>query len=33
MNSFTNVTFDEIGVGQSLTLSRTISRADIDTLE
>ena len=32
MNSFTNVTFDEIGVGQSLTLSRTISRADIDAL-
>ncbi len=32
MSSFTNVTFDEIKVGQSLTVSRTISRNDIEAL-
>ncbi len=32
MNSFTNVTFDEIAVGQSLTVSRTISKTDIEAL-
>ncbi|MGE5239331.1 MAG: bifunctional enoyl-CoA hydratase/phosphate acetyltransferase, partial [Chloroflexota bacterium] len=32
MSSFTNVTFDEIGVGQSLTVSRTISRTDVEAL-
>jgi hypothetical protein len=32
MNSFTNVTFDEISVGQSLTVSRTLSRTDIEAL-
>lgn len=32
MNSFTNKTFDEIEVGQSLTVSRTISRTDVDAL-
>jgi phosphate acetyltransferase len=32
MSSFTNVTFDEIEVGQSLTVSRTISRTDVEAL-
>jgi phosphotransacetylase/acyl dehydratase len=32
MSSFTNVTFDEINVGQSLTVSRTMSRTDIEAL-
>lgn len=32
MNSFTNVTFDEIEVGRSITVSRTISRMDVDSL-
>ena len=32
MNSFANVPFDQITVGQSLTVSRTISRTDIDSL-
>ena len=32
MNSFTNLTFDEISIGQSLTVSRTISRNDIEAL-
>lgn len=32
MSSFTNTTFDEIEVGQSLTVSRTISRTDVDAL-
>ena len=32
MSSFTNVTFDEISVGHSLTVSRTISRDDIEAL-
>ncbi len=32
MSSFTNVTFDEIKVGQSLTVSRTISRNDVEAL-
>ncbi len=32
MNSFTNVTFDEIEVGRSLTVSRTISRTDVDAM-
>ena len=32
MTSFTNVTFDEIKTGQSLTVSRTISRNDIEAL-
>jgi phosphate acetyltransferase len=32
MTSFTNVVFDEIKVGQSLTVSRTISRTDIEAL-
>ncbi len=30
--NFTNVTFDEIEVGRSLTVSRTISRTDVDAL-
>lgn len=32
MNSFTNVTFDEIEVGQSVTVSRTMSRTDVESL-
>ncbi len=32
MNAYTNVTFDEIMVGQSLAVSRTISRTDIEAL-
>jgi phosphate acetyltransferase len=32
MSSFTNVVFDEIRIGQSLTVSRTISRTDIESL-
>ena len=32
MNSFTNTTYDEIKIGQSLTVSRTISRMDVDVL-
>jgi len=32
MTSFTNVIFDEIKIGQSLTVSRTISRTDIEAL-
>ena len=32
MSSFTNVTFDEIKIGQSLTVSRTMSRTDIEAL-
>lgn len=32
MNSFTNLTFDEISIGQSITVSRTISRTDIEAL-
>ena len=32
MTSFANVPFDQITVGQSLTVSRTISRTDIDSL-
>jgi len=32
VSSFTNVTFDEIAAGQSLTVSRTISRSDIEAL-
>jgi len=32
MSSFTNLTFDEIKIGQSLTVSRTISRYDIEAL-
>lgn len=32
MNAFTNLTFDEIAVGQSLTVSRTLSRTDIEAL-
>ena len=32
MTSFTNVIFDEIKIGQSLTVSRTISRNDIEAL-
>lgn len=32
MSSFTNVIFDEIAVGRSLTVSRTISRTDIESL-
>ncbi len=32
MSSFTNVIFDEIKVGQSLTVSRTISRTDVEAL-
>lgn len=30
--NFTNVTFDEIEVGRSLTVSRTISRTDVDAM-
>ncbi|HXX64913.1 MAG TPA: bifunctional enoyl-CoA hydratase/phosphate acetyltransferase [Bacteroidota bacterium] len=32
MTSFTNVVFDEIKIGQSLTVSRTMSRTDIESL-
>jgi len=32
MTAFTNVTFDELTVGQSLTVSRIISRTDIEAL-
>jgi len=32
MTSFTNVVFDEIKIGQSLTVSRTLSRTDIESL-
>ena len=32
MTSFTNVTFDEIEIGKTLTVSRTISRNDIEAL-
>jgi phosphate acetyltransferase len=32
MNSFANVTFDDITIGQSLTVSRTLSRTDIEAL-
>ena len=32
MSSFTNVIFDEIKIGQSLTVSRTLSRTDIESL-
>src|SRR5512143_704923 len=32
MSSFTNVIFDEIKIGQSLTVSRTMSRTDIEAL-
>jgi hypothetical protein len=32
MNSFTNVIFDEIEIGKTLTVSRTISRHDIESL-
>ncbi len=32
MNSFTNTTFDEIKVGQPFTVSRTISRTDVDAM-
>lgn len=32
MNSFTNTTFDEIKIGQSLTVSRTINRTMVDAL-
>jgi phosphate acetyltransferase len=32
MNSFTNTTFDEIEIGKTLTVSRTISRHDIEAL-
>lgn len=32
MSSFSNVTFDEIEVGKSLSVSRTISRTDIEAL-
>ena len=32
MNAYTNVTFDEITVGQSLAVSRTLSRTDIEAL-
>ncbi len=32
MSAFTNLTFDEIEVGQSLTVSRTISRTDVEAL-
>ena len=32
MSSFSNVTFDEIAVGRSLTVSRTLSRTDVEAL-
>lgn len=32
MSSFVNTTYDEIKIGQSLTVSRTISRTDVDVL-
>jgi phosphate acetyltransferase len=32
MSAFSNTTFDEIKIGQSLTVSRTISRTDVDAL-
>jgi phosphate acetyltransferase len=32
MNSFTNVTFDEIRVGQTVSATRTLSRSDIEAL-
>jgi phosphate acetyltransferase len=32
VSSFTNATFDEIGIGRSLAVSRTISRTDIEAL-
>ena len=32
MSSLTNVTFDEVKVGQSMTVSRTLSKADIEAL-
>jgi len=32
MNSLTNVTFDEIKVGQSISVSRTLSQSDIEAL-
>jgi phosphate acetyltransferase len=32
MNSFSNTTFDQIKVGQSETISRTLTRTDIDSL-
>ena len=32
MTSLTNVTFDEIKVGQSITVSRTLSGTDIEAL-
>ena len=32
MSSFTNTTFDEIQVGRTLTVSRTLSRTDIEAL-
>jgi phosphate acetyltransferase len=32
MSSFTNITFGEITIGQSLTVSRTVSRPDVEAL-
>lgn len=32
MNAFTNTPFDEIAIGQTLTVSRTVSRPDIEAL-